>query len=91
MAEVTIYTRPWCGYCSRAKAVLDRLDVPFDEIVLGGDPALERDMIRRSNGRLTVPQVFVRDRHVGGSEELALLAHRGGLEELARRAPAGEE
>ena len=80
--EVVIYTKSWCGYCTRARGLLDRKGVPFREIDVTFDPESEREMRQRSGGRTTVPQVFVGEIHVGGSEELAEMERRGGLDEL---------
>lgn len=81
MSAVTIYTRPWCGYCRRAVRQLERLEVSFEEIDLDAQPQREAEMIRRSK-RLTVPQIFVGEVHVGGSHELAELERQGKLSEL---------
>ena len=90
MADVVLYTREWCGFCFRAKSLLELNGIAFDEIDVEQSPELEREMIERSGGLMTVPQVFVRGEHVGGSDELARLAMNGGLEGLAR-ADAGDE
>ncbi len=82
---VTIYTTPWCGYCARAKALLARKGVPFTEIDVEGRRELREEMVARS-GRRTVPQVFIGDLHVGGSDDLAALDAAGGLDRLLREA-----
>ena len=82
MKPVTIYTKSWCGYCRRAKALLDRKSIPYEEIDVGVTPALEAEMIERAGGVWTVPQVFVGDHHVGGSDELHALEARGALDPL---------
>ena len=82
MAKVTIYTRNWCGYCFRAKRLLEAKAVEFEEIDVDVDFAREREMIQRSGGKLTVPQIFIDDRHVGGSDELHDLERRGELDRL---------
>jgi glutaredoxin 3 len=82
MRPVTMYTKPWCGFCARAKALLDHKDVPYDEIDVSGDLDLERTMIDRARGAYTVPQIFVGDDHVGGSDELHALEARGELDAL---------
>jgi glutaredoxin 3 len=81
MARVEIYTKSWCGYCHRAKALLARKGVSFEEIDVTDDPAREQEMIRRS-GRRTVPQVFIGGQSVGGSDELAALEAQGRLDGL---------
>lgn len=69
MANVEIYTKSWCPYCARAKAHLDRKGVAYREIDVSSDIAAEREMVQRS-ARLTVPQIFIGGRHLGGSDDL---------------------
>ena len=73
MAKVEIYTKDWCGYCARARALLEGKGVAFEEydISLGG-PRRE-EMLERAPGRTTVPQIFIGEVHVGGSDDLAAL------------------
>jgi glutaredoxin 3 len=78
---VTIYSSAWCGYCMRAKALLDSRGIAYREIDVDGNRALREEMIARS-GRRTVPQVFVGGQHIGGSEELAAAAQSGELDRL---------
>ena len=82
MAKIEIYTKMTCGYCFRAKHLLSSKGVSFDEtdITLGG-PGRE-EMIQRSGGRMTVPQIFINDEHIGGSDELAELERAGKLDAL---------
>jgi glutaredoxin 3 len=82
MAEVTIYTRSWCGYCFRAKRLLEAKGVRFEEIDVDVDLEREREMIQRSGGRFTVPQVFIDGIHIGGADELHDLERRGELDRL---------
>lgn len=84
-SPVTIYTTPWCGYCARAKALLARKGVAFAEIDVEGRRELREEMIARS-GRRTVPQVFIGDHHVGGSDDLAALDAAGELDRLLAKA-----
>ena len=79
MAKVEIYTKFFCPYCTRAKRLLDERGAEYEEydITMGG-PRRE-EMMRRAPGHYTVPQIFIDDRHVGGSDELALLDRRGEL------------
>ena len=85
MPEVVIYTRAWCLFCRRAKALLERKGVRYEEIDVESDPAREREMARAAGGRTTVPQIFIDGRHVGGSDELHALEARGRLDELLGR------
>ena len=82
MPDVVIYTRSWCGYCTRAKALLDRKGVPFTEVEISEDDALRDEMITRSGGRRTVPQIFIDETHVGGCDDLYALEGGGRLDAL---------
>jgi glutaredoxin 3 len=79
--KVVMYATGWCPYCSRARALLERKQVVFEEIDIDRDPALREQMIARS-GRRTVPQIFVGDVHVGGCDDLHALDAQGGLDPL---------
>jgi len=81
MAKVTIYTRPFCGYCTRAIKLLNDKGADFTEIDAGMDPALRKEMMRRS-GRTTYPQIFVGDRHIGGCDDMMALEFAGKLDPL---------
>ena len=82
MPKVEIYTKMFCPYCVRAKKLLGQKGVDFEEhdITMGGPQRAE--MIERANGRTTVPQIFVGDTHVGGSDDLAALERQGKLDAL---------
>jgi glutaredoxin 3 len=82
VANVEIYTKTFCPYCHRAKALLEKKGVQADEIVvdLGGEK--KQEMIRRAGGRMTVPQIFINGRHVGGCDDLFELESAGKLDEL---------
>lgn len=82
MAEVTIYTRQGCGYCTAAKRLLDQKGVAYAEHDATGNPALRSEMIERAHGRSTFPQIFVGQTHVGGCDDLYALDHQGGLDPL---------
>ncbi len=77
MAEVVIYTRPFCGFCARALRLLTDKGVAFTEIEAGMDPAKRAEMVERSGGRTTFPQIFVGGRHIGGCDELVALDGAG--------------
>ena len=81
MTQVTIYTRPFCGYCPRALRLLQHKGVPFTEIDAGKHPAKRREMMERS-GRSTFPQIFVGDRHIGGCDDMMALERAGKLDPL---------
>jgi glutaredoxin 3 len=82
MASVEIYTTPMCPYCWRAKRLLGAKGAEFVEIDLWADPGRRDEMIRRAEGRRTVPQIFIDDRAVGGSDELYALEAAGKLDAL---------
>ena len=81
MVPVTIYTREGCGYCVRAKALLNKKGAAFTEIDAGSDSALKAEMMQRS-GRSTFPQIFLGNTHVGGCDELYALDAEGRLDAL---------
>ena len=81
MAHVTIYTRPFCPYCSRALALLGEKGADFTEIEAGMDPALRQEMMQRS-GRNTFPQIFVGEQHIGGCDDMMALEEQGKLDAL---------
>ena len=85
MSQVTIYTRMMCGYSTAAKRLLERKGIDFIEHDASFSPELRREMIQKSNGRATFPQVFVGSTHVGGSDELHALEARGELNGLLER------
>lgn len=81
MAKVVVYTTEYCPYCVRAKALLQRKGVPFEEIDVGNDDA-QREYMIRASGRRTVPQIFIDGNPVGGYDELAALDRQGDLDKL---------
>ena len=85
--RVQVYTTNYCGYCVRAKALLKKLDIPFDEIDVSED-AEKRDWLVAQSGQRTVPQIFIDGRAIGGFMELHALERAGGLRELALGQPA---
>ena len=82
MADVIIYTKPGCGYCHAAKALLDGKGADYIEIVASSDPTKKQEMIQRSGGRMTFPQIFIDGKHIGGSDDLHALDRRGELDPL---------
>jgi len=73
MAEVELYTTPFCPYCVRARALLERKGVAYTDIDIIGEPARRAEMVRRAGGRTSVPQIFIGGEHIGGSDELLAL------------------
>ena len=86
MSQVTIYTKPYCPYCVRALGLLEDKGVDFTEIEAGFDPDLRREMIQRSGGQATFPQIFIGERHIGGCDEMMALERSGQLDPLLRDA-----
>ena len=82
MARVEIYTRIFCGYCSRAKRLLESKGVDFAEYDITMDAPKRAEMLQRAHGRTTVPQIFIDDRHVGGSDDLYALEQDGRLDPM---------
>jgi glutaredoxin 3 len=82
MAKVEIYTTPICPYCMRAKALLTRKGVAFEEIDVTMIPGAREEMVTRSGGKRTVPQIFIGDEGIGGSDELHALESQGALDRL---------
>lgn len=83
--KVTIYTTPYCPYCHAAKALLKKKGVSFEEIDVQ-DGNLRQQMMLRANGRRTVPQIFIGDTHVGGSDDIHELDRRGRLDPMLQPA-----
>jgi len=81
MAQVTIYTKSYCPFCSRALALLKQKGVAIDQIEASSDMAKRQEMIQKS-GRSTYPQIFVGDHHIGGCDDLMALDRNGGLDPL---------
>lgn len=82
MKPVEIYTSPFCGFCHAAKRLLARKGVSFSEVDLSKQPERRAEMMQRSGGGRTVPQIFVGDTHVGGCDDLFELEHDGKLDDL---------
>jgi glutaredoxin 3 len=82
MKDVVVYTTEFCPYCVRAKRLLQTKGVPFREIRLDLEPGLRDEVIRKSGGSRTVPQIFIRGVHVGGCDELHDLEREGRLDPL---------
>lgn len=82
MTKVRIYTTPICPYCARAKTLLKQKGATFEEIDVFMDSDARAEMEARSEGRRTVPQIFVGDTHVGGCDELYALDREGALDPL---------
>ena len=82
MAQVEIYTKPFCSYCYRAKRLLDSKGIEYQEHEIGFSGPGRQEMIQRANGRTTVPQIFIEGRHIGGCDALMELERSGELDTL---------
>lgn len=86
MQKITIYTRAFCPYCSRAVSLLQKKGVDFTEIDAGMDPDRKQEMVSRSNGARTFPQIFVGEQHIGGCDEMMALERAGKLDPMIQAA-----
>ncbi len=82
MKSVEIYTKATCGFCMRAKKLLEIKKIAFEEYPVDGGGPKRDEMIERSGGRATVPQVFIGGKHIGGCDALMALEQDGKLDEL---------
>ena len=82
MKKVEIYTGPLCAFCDFAKALLDRKGISYKEIFIGDDTNKMEEMIKKSNGMRTVPQIFVDGQHIGGNDKLQALEKDGKLNSI---------
>lgn len=82
MVTIEIYTTAWCGFCLRAKALLEEHGLPYEEIRIDDDPSF-RDRLLELTGRWTVPQILIDGKPIGGYTELRELERRGALEGVA--------
>ncbi len=80
--DVIIYTSSLCGFCYRAKSLLKRKNIPYKEIDVDLDFDKRSEMVKKSNGRTSVPQIFFKNHHIGGCDDLFKLEEENGLEFL---------
>ena len=85
MAQVTVYSKAHCPYCTQAKQLLAHKDIAFDEIRVDLDPTKLQEMLAKSEGQRTLPQIFIGDYHVGGFTDLRALDQQGKLAELIEK------
>ena len=85
--EIVMYSTAWCGYCQRARNLLERKGVQYREIKIDEDTKEREVMLQKSNGRRTVPQIFIGERHIGGYDDLAALDRSGELDKLLAQLP----
>jgi glutaredoxin 3 len=83
--SIEIYTKTFCPYCWRAKQLLEAKGVEYREIAVDYGGELREQMVERAKGRTTVPQIFIREHHVGGCDDLYALERSGRLDDLISR------
>ena len=84
MKNITLYMGPRCNFCDAAKRLLNRNNIPYKEINIAVEEGKREEMISKSNGRRTIPQIFFNEYHVGGYEELRALEKKGELLNLLK-------
>ena len=84
MKNVTIYTGPYCNYCDAAKRLLTRNDVPYKEINVAEVDGARDEMIKKANGKRTIPQIFFDDQHIGGYDEVRALEKENKLQAILK-------
>ena len=84
MKKVVIYTGPMCNFCSAAKHLLNKKKVNYEEIDIGYDEKKREEMLKKSNGMKTIPQIFIEEKHIGGYVELKALESKGELDTLLK-------
>lgn len=84
MSTVEIYTKGYCPYCTRAKALLSEKGAEYIEYPIDKQPELREKMIKRANGGYTVPQIFINDKHIGGCDDLYALERNDKLDPLLK-------
>jgi len=84
MKKVVIYTGPMCNYCSAAKHLLNKKKINYEEIDIGYDDKKREEMLKKSNGAKTIPQIFIEEKHIGGYVELKALENKGELDRLLK-------
>ena len=84
MKTVIVYMGPMCGYCDAAKRLLNKKNIPYKEINIALDESKREEMLKKSNGKRTIPQIFFNELHIGGYEELRALEKKGELDNLIK-------
>ena len=84
MKKVVIYTGPMCNFCSAAKHLLNKKKISYEEIDIGYDEKKREEMLKKSNGAKTIPQIFIEEKHIGGYVELKALEVEGKLDNLLK-------
>ena len=84
MKKITMYTGPLCNYCEAAKRLLTRNNVPYNEIDISKVDGAMDEMIKKANGKRTIPQIFFDDQHIGGYDEVRALEKENKLQDLLK-------
>ena len=84
MKNITVYMGPQCAFCDAAKRLLTKKNIPYKEINIALDEDKREEMLKKSNGKRTIPQIFIEDYHVGGYVELRALENKGELDNLIK-------
>ena len=82
MKSITVYMGPMCSYCDAAKRLLNKKNIPFKEINIALEEGKMEEMLKKSNGMKTIPQIFIENSHIGGYDELRTLENKGELDKL---------
>ena len=82
MKSITVYMGPMCSYCDAAKRLLNKKNIPFKEINIALEEGKMEEMLKKSNGMKTIPQIFIENFHIGGYDELRALENKGELDKL---------
>jgi len=82
MSKAVIYSTAICPYCTQAKALLDKVGIPYETIDISANTELRHEMAKLSGGRTTVPQIFINDLHIGGFDDLYTKYQRGKLKNI---------
>ena len=84
MKNITMYTGPMCNFCDAAKRLLSRNNLKYEEIDISTKDGLRDEMIKKANGKRTIPQIFFDDQHIGGYDEARALEKENKLQELLK-------
>ena len=84
MKNITMYTGPMCNFCDAAKRLFSRNDLKYKEIDISSKDNLRDEMIKKANGKRTIPQIFFDDQHIGGYEEVRALEKKNKLQDLLK-------
>ena len=84
MKNVVIYTGPFCNYCDAAKRLLTRNNAKYKEINIATVEGAKEEMIKKANGKMTIPQIFFDDQHIGGYDEVRALEKENKLQEMLK-------